>query len=474
MNLPNYFLADLPPEATLSPAMVTEACQTLKRNRAQYLAPRSTDCMVKVLCAVAEGWLKPDNGFRRLALEHAGVQASACSANTLKRELQPDGAPRAGFSRATLEKGLDHFFRQLTPDNFHALLEQELGHAQRLDKYIESGSGKGPVRAAMAVGPEFLVHVTAGNLPNPALASMVLGLLTRSAQFVKCAHGAAFLPRLFAHSIYEADPKLGACLEVAGWRGGDAGLEAALFAEGDCVTATGSDETLAAIRARLPVKTRLLGYGHRVSFGYVAHEVLSGFYTRQIVSRTTDDVVAWNQLGCLSPHVVYVQTGGEVPPEKFAELLADELERREQTDPRGELPAEHAAAIASRRGIYEVRAAHSPETTQHWCSKDSTAWTVVYEADARFQLSCLNRFIYVKGVRDLAEALQNAGAVYGHVSTVGLGVPEHRMTELAAQLAGWGVTRVCPLGQMQNPPLAWRHDGRPALGDLVTWVDLEM
>ena len=90
------------------------------------------------------------------------------------------------------------------------------------------------------------------------------------------------------------------------------------------------------------------------------------------------------------------QTGGEVSPEKFAELLADELERREQTEPRGELPAEHAAAIASRRGIYEVRAAHSPETTQHWCSQNSTAWTVVYEADARFQLSCLNRFIYVK------------------------------------------------------------------------------
>ena len=42
MNLPNYFLADLPPEATLSPAMITEACQTLKRNRERYLASRST------------------------------------------------------------------------------------------------------------------------------------------------------------------------------------------------------------------------------------------------------------------------------------------------------------------------------------------------------------------------------------------------------------------------------------------------
>ena len=462
MNLPNYFLADLPPEAVLSPAMVTEACRTLKRNRAQYLAQRSTASLVGVLCDVAEAWLKPDNAFRRLALE--------------------SGPEKTGFSQATLQKGLDNFFHQFTPENFHALLVQELGDARRLDRFVACGgdvpvagvSGFGSNRAALAVGPELLVHIAAGNLPNPALMSMVLGLLTHSAQFVKCAHGAEFLPRLFAHSIYDADTKLGACLEIAEWRGGNADLETALFAEADCVTATGSDETLAAIRARLPVKTRFLGYGHRVSFGFVAGAVLHGSHIRQIISRAADDVVAWNQLGCLSPHVVYVQTGGEVSPEKFAELLADELERREQTEPRGELPAEHAATIASRRGIYEVRAAHSPETTQHWCSRNSTAWTVVYEADARFQLSCLNRFIYVKGVRDLTEALQNAETVRGQVSTVGLAVPEHKLEELAAQLARWGATRVCPLGRMQNPPLTWRHDGRPALGDLVTWTDMEM
>ena len=129
----------------------------------------------------------------------------------------------------------------------------------------------------LAVGPEFLVHIAAGNIPNPTLMSIVLGLLARSAQFVKCASGSAFLPRLFAHSLYEAEPKLGACLEIAEWRGGNADLEDVLFAEADCVTATGSDETLAAIRTRLPAKTRFLGYGHRVSFGFVAREVLSRF-----------------------------------------------------------------------------------------------------------------------------------------------------------------------------------------------------
>ena len=150
-----------------------------------------------------------------------------------------------------------------------------------------------------------------------------------------------------------------------------------------------------------------------------------------------------------------------------------ELEKRERTEPRGELPAELAAAIALRRGVYEVRAAHSPESTQHWCSKGSTAWTVIYEADARFQMSCLNRFIYVKAVADLTMMLQGADDIRGKVSTVGIAVSDDKAPEIATQLARWGATRICPLGQMQNPPLLWRHDGRPALGDLVVWTDFE-
>jgi hypothetical protein len=161
-----------------------------------------------------------------------------------------------------------------------------------------------------------------------------------------------------------------------------------------------------------------------------------------------------------------------VLPEQFAAMLAEELERREESEPRGELPVQAAATIASRRSFYEVRAAHSPET-RHWCSRNSTAWTVVYEADPRFQLSCLNRFIYVKGVKDLTKALQNAESVRGQVSTVGLAAPDDSEPALATKLAHWGVARVCRLGRMQEPPLAWRHDGRPALGDLVTWTDWE-
>jgi hypothetical protein len=453
MNLPNYFLADLPPEATLSAAMIGEACRTLKRNREHYLAHRSTHSLVRVMTDVAKSWLELDYPFRELALEH--------------------GPAATGFSRATLTRGLDSFFKQLTREHFDALLEQDLGHAQRLDEMVSGEAERKSRRASLARAPELVVHIAAGNLPSPTLSAMALGALLRSAQFVKCGSGTSLLPRLFAHSLYEVEPKLGACLEVAEWRGGNADLEEALFDEADCVTGTGSDETLAAIRQRLPPKVRFLGYGHRVSFAYVAGGALTGLHARKTAAAAAADVTAWNQQGCLSPHVIYVEQGGGVPPELFASLLAEELERREETEPRGDLPVEAAAAIASRRAFYEVRAAHSPDT-RHWCSRNSTAWTVVYEADPRFQLSCLNRFIYVKGIKDLTEALQNAESIRGQVSTVGVAAPEDKEPALVTELARWGAARVCRLGRMQEPPLAWRHDGRPALGDLVAWTDWEM
>jgi Acyl-CoA reductase (LuxC) len=452
MNLPNYFLADLPPEATLTATMLAEACRTLKRNRDRFLANRSTRSLIHLLSEVASDWLNPENPFRKMAVENGPVST--------------------GFSQTTLATGLDAFFKQLTPANFNALLEQDFGHQDRLDALVSSAVEQRVNRAAMANAPEFLVHIAAGNVPSPILMSMALGVLTRSAQFVKCAQGNAWLPRLFAHSLYRAEPKLGACLEVAEWHGGQIDLEEVVFGEADCVTAAGTDETLATVRSRLGPRTRFLGYGHRLSFAYVSNRMLSSHHARKVAARAAADVVAWNQLGCLSPHVIYAQHGGERTPEQFAELLAEELAVREEAEPRGSLSPEASAAIASRRALYEVRAAHSPDT-RHWFSPGSTAWTVVFETDPRFQVSCLNRFIYVKQAQDLTDALQGADSVRGRVSTVGLSAPEDLAHELAADLARWGAPRVCPLGQMQSPPLTWRHDGRPTLGDLVTWTDWE-
>lgn len=453
MDLPNYFFVDLPGEAGLSHDLVLEACHNLKRNRLKYLATRSTDSMIDVLANVAVDWLEPDYPLRKLALAQ--------------------GPEATGFSRAVIERGLNEFFRRITPENLKALVTQDLGHPQRLDQIVSSEAEFHGTRGSTAIGPELLVHITGGVLPNPTLLSIVLGLLVRSAQFVKCASGSSFFPRLFGHSLYLRESKLASCLEIAEWKGGNEVLESALFQEANCVTVTGSNEAVIGVRARIPAQVRFVPYGNKLSLAFISREMVSRVNLRPTVEAIAADIAAWDQLGCLSPHVLYLETGGALSPVQFSENLAEELERTEQSWPRGKLSTEAASAIALRRMFYEVRAAGG-ETTRTWFSKDSTAWSLVYEEDPQFQHSCLNRFMYIKGIAGPEHLLRVIAPLEGRISTVGLSAPGDRAQSIASQMARAGVTRICPIGQMQNPPLSWRHDGRPSLGDLVSWADFEM
>jgi hypothetical protein len=452
LPLPECYLADLPSEAEVTTDLIREAWLALQRNREQHLEGMTTQAVTHGLETAAALWLEPDSSYMRRAMA--------------------TGPDQLGFSGETLEAGLRQMFASITVSELETWIEQDLGHPNRLDEFCASGPERGSGRRSKAIGPAALAHFTAGNIPASPVASMVAGLLIRSAQFVKCAKGSSLIPRLFAHSIREVSPHLGACIEIAEWPRQREDLNQALIEPAECVTATGTNETVTALRSATPITKRFVGYGHKLSFAYLAADALTRDQIESLATTAARDVCAWDQLGCLSPHVIYAEEGGGASAEFFAGQLAAALAQHEERAPRGNLSPEDAAAIRSRRSFYEVRAAHSSET-KLWQSDDSTAWTVVYEADAQFQASCLNRFVYVKGVDRLESALRGADPVRHLVSTVGVAGSSSRVAELAARLGEWGVARICPVGGMQAPPLTWRHDGRPVLNDLVRWSDWE-
>ena len=469
MDLPNLYFADLGPDLALSPTTVRDACFAIRRNRDNWLVRQRTRALVELLAFAGDQWLDPLNTFRVRALS--------------------EGATELGVGPGTMARGLDGFLRTLTAENLEALIIQDLGEAKRLDLFVGTMPELRSGRLSLARGPDLVAHICASNLPNPTLMSLVLGVLTKSAQFFKLSTQGNLVPRLFAHSLAQLEPKLGACLEFAQWPRGSAQLDDALFAEADCVTATGSDEMLTTLRNQVPPKVRFLGYGHRVSFAFIASEMLTIYGLKRLAQDAATDIAAWNQLGCLSPQVYYVQENGVVSPEGFAVALAEQLAKIESTEPRGPISDHSSAAIYSARTVYEMRRANafgladrpdgesvffeSASTVQVWQSVDSTAWTVVLDTDPAFKATSGNRFIYVKPVKRLADVLRFAEPVRHHTSTVGLAAPDELMSTYALDLARWGASRICPIGKMQAPPLLWRHDGRSPLADLVTWTDLE-
>ncbi len=124
------------------------------------------------------------------------------------------------------------------------------------------------------------------------------------------------------------------------------------------------------------------------------------------------------------------------------------------------------------REDYGFRAANDDHFSI-WMSDDgkSTDWTVIHDAaNPEFTVSPLDRVVFVKPLpADLGGALAKVSA---HLSAVGYWPPGEEHARWVAEHVR-GVSRICPLGQMQFPPVTWHQDGGPVLASLVRWVDLE-
>lgn len=434
----------------LTPADLTALGQRLRRAQATYLATRPIADIVDVLDRVVQHWLDPSYPYRQ--------QAEA---------LLPT---ITHYSAPMLRHGLDTLLHALRKDALWRLLREELGDPRVLDTFRPRQQAGGLTRA---YGPQLVTHIFAGNVPALSAWSLVCALLTKSACLGKSASEEPLFAALFARSLGDVSPELGACVAVSWWKGGDTALEAAAFAQAGAVIAYGSEATIRALRHRVPPDTRFVAYGHKLSFGVVGREALSLEQAAATARQAAYGVSIFDQQGCVSPHLLYVERGGAVTPRAFATLVAEGMAAMHAELPRGPLPLADSAAIRQLRGTYECRQL-TDERILMLASEPGTAWTVVYEEDAPFTASCLNRTVRIHPVDDLHDIPARLLPVQAYVQTAGVAVPASRLLPLAEALGHLGVTRLCALDRMPWPAVTWHHDGRGNLLDLVRWTDIEV
>ena len=184
------------------------------------------------------------------------------------------------------------------------------------------------------------MHSWAGNVPGLPLWSLVCGLLVKAGNIGKLPSAEPLFASLFARLLAEVHPPLADCLAVVWWKGGDEAPSAALYAQADTVLAYGGNEAIDQIRRQVPITTRFLPYGHKLGLGLIGRDALDAQRAPATARLAAHDVVRYDQQGCYSPHVFYVERGGKVAPREFAQYLASELANLERRFPRRALALE--------------------------------------------------------------------------------------------------------------------------------------
>ena len=377
--------------------------------------------------------------------------------------------PRAtGFDAAMVRLGLNNYLQTFRALQLQRFVTEDFANPKVLDEFQARSKGGW----SKAIGPDLLVHVWAGNVPALPLWSFVSGLLVKAGAIGKIASSEPIFASLFARLLAEVEPRWADCFAVVWWQGGDQELERCVFAEADVVLAYGGNTALRAMQDRMPVTTRFLPHGHKLSFGMVSNAALSVMRGQATARAAALDVARWDQQGCYSPQVFYVQRGAPMQPLEFAQHLAAELAALAAKFARRSLSLEEAASVAGWRERHEFE---SLRQAGHRVLGDATqAFTVVYaEAPQTLQPSPLNRCVLVVAVDSLQDVMPLIEAQRAYLQTVGLAAAPEELLALGEALGQAGVTRICALGAMTSPEAGWHHDGRFSLLDLVRMVDID-
>jgi hypothetical protein len=436
----------------LTSDLIKKIAEALKKHQSDYIQTLKTNDIIDIFDKAVQKWLHPDYELRKLA-----------------EQLLPI---ITGYDREMIRLFISRYLRQFRKEKLQRMIDEDFPNPLVLDEFRPRKSG-GLYRA---FGPGLITHIFSGNVPALPLWSLAAGMLLKSATIGKVSSSEPLFPVLFAKTIAEIDQRLGDAMAILWWKGGDEVLEAVSFQCSNAVIAYGGKETIETVRQKVPSHVSFHSHGHKVSFGVITKECLATTKGWQTAKLASYDVSWFDQQGCLSPHVFFVEQGGTYSPRDFAQMVANEMDNFQRTHPRATLTEEEHHAIVKRRTALEFESFDN-STLDLIKSEHGTEWTVVYRKftgkEGVFPFSPLNRFVTVVPINNITDVKQYIKKVEGFVQTVGVGCSPNRFSSIINMLGVCGVNRICALGSMPHPEPGWHHDGRFHLADLVRFCDVE-
>ena len=344
-------------------------------------------------------------------------------------------AHSAGYSAAMLENSIDALLKPFSSDGLNLMA----GTAARPTENVGT---------AKTVG-----FIVAGNVAGAGIHEIAIALIAGARVLIKTATAEPIFFAEFARTLAEIDRECGARMVVRHWSRARSDLTAALLEECELVVAYGDDATIESLHRR-----NMIGFGSRVSGALIAIDRSGIDETAGLLAR---DAVLFEQLGCLSLHHVFVVSPDGRAARELAIGMAAALDVLGSSMPPARIPLHDTCAI---RGVRErARWRQIAGEPVELFEGRGLEWTLIFERRAdSFRISPGFRTMHVSAVRDFAEFRACIASVSGRIEAMAF-VGEDCEIEARAM----AIPYVCAPGEMQSPPLDWRHNGGAFLDLMV-------
>ncbi len=337
----------------------------------------------------------------------------------------------------------DYFLSHLPmfekPSLLHKV-ETELG--KNHDKEIPLNEDNNKRRYPLGI----LFHIAAGNVDALPAYSVIEGLLAGNINILKLPSGDRGLSVKLLSELIKIEPKLKPYIYVFDVPSTETET-LRIFAEmSDAIVVWGGDVAIKAARTMASVTTKIIEWGHKLSFAYATLDAsdkdLEGLAHHMAI---TDQVL------CSSAQGIYVDTSSREELDQFAKRFFDifvEINKSHKPVPFG-MKSRNALQL-----YYEEL--ESKKSKKKILKKDGIS--VITSDDSQLELSMMFRSIWIK-MLPKDKIIQNLKPHKNHLQTAGLLAPDNKSEEIKSLLIKAGLTRITKGKDMSRIIVGESHDG---------------
>ena len=303
-----------------------------------------------------------------------------------------------------------------------------------------------------------LFHIAAGNVDGLPAYSVVEGLLTGNINILKLPAGDNGVSVRLLWELIQVEPDLKDYIYVFDVPSVEVETLKRFAGMADGIVVWGGDEAVEAARKMADVTTKIIAWGHKLSFAYVT----AGAKEEELY-RLALHICETNQVLCSSCQGIYVEAKDRAELEAFGERFFKLLKQANEACGKADMGMRGKNTIRLYKDMLE------PAEGRRILNEEGVS--VVIKPDKELELSYLFRNVWMKALprEQIVDTLKKHK---NHLQTCGLLCGKAEREELTDMLARAGVVRITD-GNMSRTVAGEAHDGTYPLREycrVVEWI----